>query len=153
MNSETSKRSSFSTARSRGTITKAIITVCIGVGVLLLVLLAGARFAMRGICSHPKDMQVKVDFNWMPNAIEMYRLTGGNYPSNAQGLKALVEKPDRAQVPARWSQTMKTEPLDPWRKPYAYLFPGTKDPTKPELISAGLDGNFGNEDDFSSQDE
>lgn len=94
-----------------------------------------------------------MDFKSMQAALDMYKLDGGSYPTTEQGLKSLVEKPSGEPLPAHWHPIMKTEPLDPWKKPYGYKFPGTKDSTKPELITAGPDGIFGNEDDLRSEDE
>jgi general secretion pathway protein G len=36
-------------------------------------------------------------------ALKMYRLDSGSYPTTEQGLKALVEKPTTAPVPASWA--------------------------------------------------
>jgi hypothetical protein len=43
--------------------------------------------------------------------------------------------------------------FDPWDTKYKYEYPGSKDPTRPEIISAGRDKQFGTEDDMSSQKE
>jgi len=69
-----------------------------------------------------------------------------------QGLKALVERPTSDPLPREWAQALPEIPRDDWRKPYRYQFPGSKIPNEPEIISAGPDGIFGNEDDLSSQD-
>ena len=81
-----------------------------------------------------------------------YRLLGGIYPSQAQGLEALVTKPSTAPLPKRYSSLYETLPVDPWGGELKYKFPGSKDPRIPEVISAGPDGIFDNEDDISSQD-
>lgn len=128
------------------------MTVCLGVGGLFLLLLAFGSFTIRGILSQPKGVQAKCDFKSMQAALDVYNLEGGSYPTTAQGLKALIEKPSSDPAPAKWQQIMKVEPLDPWNNPYVYKFPGSKDPTKPELISKGPDGIEGTADDLSSQD-
>jgi hypothetical protein len=43
--------------------------------------------------------------------------------------------------------------FDPWDTKYKYEYPGSKDPSRPEIISAGPDKQFGSEDDMSSQKE
>jgi len=131
-----------------------LVTSYIGIVIffIVVVVFGGAIFAMRGVASKAKDAQVHADFLSIQNALEMYRLVGGSYPTTEQGLKALVEKPDSDPPPSRWTQVMKTEPLDAWKHPYSYKFPGSKDPTKPELISKGPDGIEGTADDLSSQD-
>ncbi|WP_421029366.1 type II secretion system major pseudopilin GspG [Paraburkholderia kururiensis] len=59
-------------------------------------------------------------------ALKLYRLDNGAYPTQAQGLKALVEKPVVAPVPANWKQGGYLERLvnDPWGRPYQFLNPG-----------------------------
>jgi len=76
-----------------------------------------------------------------------YRMLGGTYPSQAQGLQALVTKPSTAPLPKRYNSLYDEVPVE-----LKYKFPGSKDPRIPEVISAGPDGIFDNEDDVSSQD-
>ena len=90
--------------------------------------------------------------NGVETKLEEYRMLGGMYPSQAQGLDALVTKPSLAPVPKRYTQLYDELPLDAWSKKLKYAYPGKKDPTKPEVISSGPDGQFGTEDDISSQD-
>jgi general secretion pathway protein G len=83
----------------------------------------------------------------------MYKLNAGNFPTTAQGLKAMVEKPSSTPVPRRWVQVMSKIPLDPWDSPYGYRFPGKKRANEFEIISKGPDGMENTPDDLSSQDE
>ena len=121
-------------------------------GALLFILLIQPSFLGGGFgttcCSN-----LNADFKSLQNALDMYRLNCGNYPTSVQGLEALVSKPSIAPTPTRWSQIMKTEALDPWKNPYVYKFPGKKNANKPEIISKGPDGIEGNKDDISSQDD
>jgi general secretion pathway protein G len=129
-----------------------LLEMVIVLGIIAMIL-GGAIFAMRGISGSAKVSQTNADFKSLQNALDMYKLNAGNYPTTGQGLKALVEKPSSAPKPARWSQIMKTESLDPWKNPYGYKFPGRKNANEPEIISKGKDGIEGNEDDLSSQDD
>lgn len=81
-----------------------------------------------------------------------YRMLGGMYPSEAQGLQALVTKPSTAPVPKRYSSLYDKLPTDPWGQELKYNFPGSKDPRTPEVVSAGPDLAFGTDDDIGSQD-
>ncbi len=85
-------------------------------------------------------------------ALEMYRQTSGSYPTTEQGLNAFIAKPTCEPVPPQWSQIMTREILDPWKRPYAYRFPGTKDPSQPEVYSMGVDGIDGTDDDIHLND-
>ncbi|MEM9283696.1 MAG: type II secretion system protein GspG [Verrucomicrobiota bacterium] len=82
-----------------------------------------------------------------------YRRLGGVYPSEAQGLEALITKPTTAPIPRRWVKHYDGGlPKDAWGMEFQYKFPGSKDRRRPEVISAGSDGEFGTDDDISSQD-
>ncbi|MDP0490467.1 MAG: type II secretion system major pseudopilin GspG [Verrucomicrobiota bacterium JB023] len=81
-----------------------------------------------------------------------YRRLGGNYPSDSQGLNALVNKPSTAPIPRRWTKAYDNVPKDAWGNEFQYKYPGSQDKNRPEVISAGTDGEFGTDDDISSQD-
>lgn len=151
MNPEESTLSSLKARGKSGATIVSIITY-LGAAALFGLVVLLAIFLLRSPCSSAKLSQVNADFQSIHRALDMYKLIGGRYPTTAQGLKALIEKPLSDPVPAKWQQTMKMEPLDPWKSPYVYKFPGSKDPPNPELISKGPDGIEGNEDDLSSQD-
>jgi general secretion pathway protein G len=66
----------------------------------------------------------KVDIHNLESALDLYRLDLGRYPTQNEGLKALVEKPpglDRWQGPYL---KQKAVPADPWGHPYHYRIPG-----------------------------
>lgn len=133
-----------------------LVTGYIGIVLLILMLLiplflGGAIFAMKGIGDQAKLQQVQSDFKSLDSALLMYKLNARNYPAQDQGLEALVGKPTTEPVPDRWVQISKKVPVDPWKSPYRYRFPGSVDPTKPEIISSGPDGVAGTGDDISSQ--
>ena len=120
-----------------------IILGAVGLGLSLSA--AGGRGESR-ILAHPHitdEVTMK---------LEEYRMLGGMYPSQAQGLMALVMKPTTAPIPRRWAQIYDEAPLDSWDNELKYLFPGSQNPKKPEVISAGPDEKFGTDDDVSSQD-
>ncbi|MDA7900282.1 type II secretion system protein GspG [Akkermansiaceae bacterium] len=86
------------------------------------------------------------------STLEAYKLIGGMYPSTSQGLEALVKRPQSSPQPRNWVQAVEERALlDPWDTKYKYEYPGSKDPSRPEIISAGPDKQFGSEDDMSSQ--
>jgi general secretion pathway protein G len=61
----------------------------------------------------------------LEQALEMYKLDVGRYPTTAQGLAALVNKPGGA---AGWNGPyLKGKvPQDPWNQDYHYKFPGDR---------------------------
>jgi len=77
-------------------------------------------------------------------ALKLYRLDNGRYPTTEQGLRALVERPATGQVPANWKQYLDRLPADPWGNPYQYLNPGVHG-ADVDVFSLGADGQPGGE--------
>ena len=75
--------------------------------------------------------------------LDLYRLDVGRYPTQEEGLAALVKKPASA---ARWNGPyLKAEavPLDPWGRAYLYKVPGKRGDY--DIVSLGADGKDGGE--------
>jgi len=91
-----------------------------------------------------KRQIAKTQIGSFMNALSIYKLDTGVYPSTAQGLQALSEKP--AEMP-NWAVPYlpKDVPLDPWARPYEYKYPGEHG-EDPDLISLGPDGQPGGDD-------
>lgn len=84
-------------------------------------------------------------------ALRVYELENGNYPTTAQGLKALMVKPSTDPIPQNWNGPyLENDAIDPWKKPYAYKCPGTHNPAGYDLYSLGKDGNEGTDDDIGN---
>lgn len=77
------------------------------------------------------------DIAGLMQALKLYRLDNGSYPSAAQGLKVLVEKPASAK-PGTWRAYLERLPDDPWGRPYHYLNPGANGEI--DVFSLGADG-------------
>ncbi|MCX5591904.1 type II secretion system major pseudopilin GspG [Alcaligenes endophyticus] len=83
------------------------------------------------------------DVGAIMQALKLYRLDNGQYPSGSQGLRALVEKPTTNPIPNNWRSYLDRLPNDPWGKPYHYLNPGTNGEI--DVFSLGADGEPGGE--------
>ena len=85
----------------------------------------------------------RTDISTISQALDLFKLDNYTYPSTDMGLDALVNKPENARG---WPSHgyIKKEPLDPWRRPYGYISPGTNGEPF-ELYSLGADGNEGGE--------
>ncbi len=129
-----------------------LLEMVIVLGIIAMIM-GGAIFTMQKISDSGAITVVDGDFSSINNGLQSYKTNAGHYPSEQQGLKALVEKPSSAPRPRRWTQIMDKVPRDPWDNEYIYKYPGSKDRSRPELISLGKDGLEGTEDDMSSQDE
>lgn len=79
-------------------------------------------------------------------ALDAYRLDNGRYPSTAQGLGALWQRPS-VDPPANWKSPYlrKVVPKDPWGRDYLYSSPGRVNPQSYDLLSYGADGRAGGE--------
>jgi general secretion pathway protein G len=82
----------------------------------------------------------KAQLDAFAKALDQYRLDTGKFPTNEQGLAALVKQP--ANEP-RWNgpYLRKEPPLDPWGKPYQYRVLGSGGDY--EVFSFGRDGAAG----------
>ncbi len=78
-------------------------------------------------------------------ALGIFKLENGFYPSTEQGLQALVTKPVVGRIPDRYKEGgyIRKIPLDPWGQPYLYLSPGVHGDF--DLFSYGPDGETGGE--------
>lgn len=93
--------------------------------------------------SSAKQDAAKVQIDRLSGILDLYRLEVGGYPSESQGLQALVEKPADA---AGWNgpYVKKAEQLvDPWGNRYKYRYPGEHG--EYDLYSLGADGQEGGE--------
>jgi general secretion pathway protein G len=80
-------------------------------------------------------------------ALDTYRLDNDYYPSTAQGLNALRERPAGEPAPAAWRGPYLKKSLadDPWGRPYVYRSPGEANLNGYDLVSLGRDGVPGGE--------
>jgi general secretion pathway protein G len=67
-------------------------------------------------------------------ALQLYRLKKGSYPSNSEGLNALVTS-------GTWAG--RKIPKDPWNFEYFYRNPSLTNPNSPDVLSLGSDGKEG----------
>ncbi len=83
-----------------------------------------------------------------------YRIQMGDYPSTAEGLQALVTAP--ANKASQWHGPYLQDnrlPVDPWKEPYVYRYPGTKNKNGYDVFSKGPDKTEGTADDIGNWSE
>ncbi len=120
---------------------------------IIAVILGLSIGMMTGMQDTAKYVAVDADMQKFTSKLEAYKMNAGSYPSQAQGLEALVNKPSSSPVPRRWVQLLTSIPKDPWDGDYVYKYPSSKDPRSYEIISKGPDGVEGGGDDISSLDK
>jgi len=86
-----------------------------------------------------KRVAAKADIGAIVQALKLYRLDNGFYPSTDQGLAALVQRPTTQPVPGNWKQGgyLERVPKDPWGGDYQYLSPGVRGEI--DVFSLGAD--------------
>jgi general secretion pathway protein G len=85
-----------------------------------------------------RNARVEADIKNLKTQLQLYETMNGTAPSTAQGLKALVAKPEGDPKPRKWRQLLAEMPKDPWGQPYIYLNPGLKGEI--DIYSTGADG-------------
>lgn len=120
-------------ARVRGFTLLELLVVMAIIG--LLAGYVGPRYFAQIGKSEVKVARAQMDS--LEKALDQYRLDTGHYPTQEQGIGALIKKP--ANEP-RWDgpYLKKDLPLDPWGKAYLYKVPGEKGDY--DLVSYGKDG-------------
>ena len=99
----------------------------IEVMVVVVILALLAAIIVPKIMSRPEQARIvkaKQDILAIENALDLYKLDNGSYPTNEQGIAALVTKPTQPPVPTDWNGYLKQVPTDPWGHAYQYTNPG-----------------------------
>ncbi|WP_417594655.1 type II secretion system major pseudopilin GspG [Oceanospirillum sp.] len=116
--------------------------------IMVVVVILGILGALvaPSILGRPDEARVTVaknDIRSISNALDMYKLDNLRYPTNEEGLRALVEKPTTAK---NWNPDgyLPQMPEDPWGSAYIYKRPGEKS-RHFDLYSLGADGQVGGE--------
>lgn len=98
------------------------------------------------------DAQVKTaraNVAALTQSLERYRLAMYSYPSETDGLQALIEAPQGLDNPALYPQGgfIQQLPNDPWGRPYQYAIPAERSRAAYDVFSLGADGEPGGEGD------
>lgn len=114
--------------------------------VIILALLAGV--VVPKIVSRPEEARrakAIIQIKQLEQALGMFSIDNGFYPSTEQGLDALVVLPETGQIPVNYSNNayLNKVPKDPWGYDYIYLSPGEYGDF--DLISYGPDNEEGGE--------
>ena len=114
--------------------------------IMVVVVILGilASIVVPKIMGRPDEarrVKAKQDVLAIQNALDLYKLDNGNYPTTDQGLQALVEKPNSGPSTSNWKQYIKSLPKDPWGRTYLYLNPGQHSDV--DVFTLGADGQPG----------
>lgn len=117
-----------------------VVVVIIG----LLSALVGPRLI--GQSDEAKRKVAQTQISQLDQTLGLFQLDNGFYPTTAQGLAALVEKPTTPPDPVNYRKKgyMKKVPKDPWGRDYIYECPGKHGDY--DILCYGSDGQEGGED-------
>ena len=89
-----------------------------------------------------KTKTAAIQIKDLEQSLEMYKLDVGRFPSNDEGLAALVARPASA---TGWNGPyLKSDvPVDPWKREYHYKYPGEH--SEVDIFSYGQNGTPGGE--------
>jgi len=89
-----------------------------------------------------EEKRVQQDIRVIENALKFYRLDNFRYPSQAQGLEALITAPSDS---GNWNGPyLDAVPKDPWKAVYLYANPSTRG-KEIDVYTLGADGVSGGE--------
>lgn len=133
------RRTSKTLRRSPGFTLIELMVVLVIIGVL-------AALIVPNVLERADDARITAahtDVQNLVQALKLYKLDNQIYPTQEQGLDALVHKPSVAPVPPNWKQYLDKLPSDPWGRPYLYRNPGLRGEI--DVFSLGADGQPGGE--------
>lgn len=112
-----------------------VVLVIIG----LLATLVAPNFIGQSEKAKPKAARVQLEN--LRNALDMFQLDVGRYPTTDEGLEALIMRPSTV---SRWAGPYLRDemPKDPWGNPYYYQSPGESGSSY-DIGSHGSDGRSG----------
>ena len=90
-----------------------------------------------------RSQTASVQIKNVESALELFYLDSGRYPSEAEGLKALVEAPKGLSTWHGPYLKHSSAIIDPWKKPYIFRQPGEHGNF--DVSSLGRDGVLGGE--------
>ena len=87
----------------------------------------------------------KQDIARLQQALVMFKISEGSYPTQEQGLNSLKENPGNLKKPGKYPSGgyINKLPKDPWGNDYVYIYPGQYGEF--DIISLGADGQPGGE--------
>ena len=123
---------------------------------LMLVLVILATLAaivlpkFTGRSQQAKITSAKTQISQFEVALDAFEIDLGRYPTTAEGLRALVEKPTSDSDGWQQPYLKRDIPQDPWGNEYQYRYPGQYNENGYDLYSVGPDHKMGGDDDIKN---
>jgi general secretion pathway protein G len=135
--------------RARGFTLVEIMVVVVILGILAVLVVP----RVVGRTDEARITAARHDIAAIMQALKLYRLDNGRYPTTEQGLAALVTRSQSQPAPSNWKQYLDRVPKDPWGNAYQYLNPGVRGEI--DVFTLGADsqpGGSGSDADIGSWD-
>lgn len=90
-----------------------------------------------------REKTARLQIESFSNALDLFYIDAGRYPTSAEGLAALTQRPPGVDT---WNGPYlrdRSVPPDPWGNPYVYRSPGQHG--NYDIVSLGADGRDGGE--------
>jgi general secretion pathway protein G len=114
-----------------------LLAVLVIIGVVMGVV--GGKFF--GQAEEAKRKAAKIEINQIGQALDLFKLEVGRYPTTSEGLQALITAPAGVTNWNGPSWKNGTLPTDPWKNEYKYAAPGQHGAY--DIVSMGPDGKEG----------
>ena len=112
--------------------------------VILAILAAVVVPKIAGRGDDARKAAAQTDIHTIEGALDQFEVDNGRYPTNEEGLMALVQNPGNNVQ--NWRPYLKLPPKDPWKNDYVYVVPGQHNPNGIDLYSTmGGKDSSGNE--------
>ena len=137
--------------RKRGFTFLEIMLVVVIIGILFSIV--GPRLI--GRADKARRHATKAQIGSIKTALSLYEMDIGNFPTTAEGLKALLERPsdvseDLWDIPYLDGRSALK---DAWKRELIYVCPGEHNKDSYDLYSKGKDNKEGTEDDITNWEE
>jgi general secretion pathway protein G len=145
------RRAIFGSRRNGGFTLVEILIVVFIIGLLATIVSVNVI----GRTDEARRTKAMADLKELEQAVHLFKLDNGFYPTTEQGLGALIQRPTSGPQPRKYPSdgylNASRVPVDPWGTPYVYLSDGQTYVLR-SLGSDGQPGGEGSAADIDSRD-
>lgn len=118
---------------------------------IIALILGTVAFMVSGIQGGAEVVATEAKIKSLEVALTSYKISNLTYPTQEQGLDALVSRPTGDPKPKHWRQLANPEKItDPWSRKLMYRNPGKRNVGGYDVFSLGPDGLENTEDDIGN---
>lgn len=123
-----------------------LMLVVVIIGILVSIVVP----KLTGRTKRARNTAAQMGIQNVSTSLDAFELDLGRYPTTEEGLDALIHRPASLAPEDEWNGPyLKELPLDPWKRPLVYRYPG-ENTVDFDLVSLGPDGQEGSADDIAN---